>query len=113
MARPGAPGRQLEEDEGGARGRLRTATAAPPAEVHAHPQTSAASLEDRAHRTAADALLPRTRLQLGGPSTRHGGRSGSPNPATIPAADPEGFERVKEQGTQLYERLVAQTDSSE
>ncbi|GAA5936672.1 hypothetical protein JCM3775_000164 [Rhodotorula graminis] len=52
-------------------------------------------------------------VELGGPSTRHGGRSGSPNPATIPATDPEGFERVKEQGIQLYDRLVAQTDPSD
>lgn len=112
-ARAGASGGHgARAGEEGGVGSTAAATA-PPAEVHAHPQTSAASLDDRAHRTGTDSRLSRTPLQLGGPSTRHGGRSGSPNPATIPATDPEGFERVREQGTQLYERMVAQTDPSE
>ncbi|GAA5835973.1 hypothetical protein JCM9279_002155 [Rhodotorula babjevae] len=79
------------------------------------------SSRKRRARSGVDASLiidaPRKRkhmgVELGGPSTRHGGRSGSPNPATIPATDPEGFERVREQGTQLYERMVAQTDPSD
>ncbi|GAA6052416.1 hypothetical protein JCM3770_000231 [Rhodotorula araucariae] len=53
------------------------------------------------------------RPQLGGPATRHGGRAGSPNPATVPATDAEGFERVRQLGTQLYERMLAQVDPND
>jgi len=65
--------------------------------------------------TADRAPIPPSlrRPQVSGPSTRHGGRAGSPNPATVPATDPEGFERVREQGMQLYERLLAQKDPNE
>ncbi|BGP38588.1 hypothetical protein JCM10450v2_002537 [Rhodotorula kratochvilovae] len=72
-------------------------------------------------RTGVDPSLiiaePRKRkhmgVELGGPSTRHGGRAGSPNPATIPATDAEGFERVRQLGMQLYERMLAQVDPND
>jgi hypothetical protein len=51
--------------------------------------------------------------QISLPSTRHGGRSGSPNPATVRARTAEEYQEVQKRGMQLYEKMMAQTDPHE
>ncbi|GAA5913155.1 hypothetical protein JCM5296_007550 [Sporobolomyces johnsonii] len=48
-----------------------------------------------------------------GPSTRHGGRASSPNPATVPATTPAEFEDVRKKSMILYDKLLAQRDPAD
>ncbi|GAA5948731.1 hypothetical protein JCM21900_005276 [Sporobolomyces salmonicolor] len=48
-----------------------------------------------------------------GPSTRHGGRASSPNPATVPATTPAEFEEVRKKSMILYDKLLAQRDPAD
>ncbi|BGO90326.1 hypothetical protein NBRC10512_005569 [Rhodotorula toruloides] len=52
----------------------------------------------------------RTRRRTSNALDFRSGRSGSPNPANVPATDAEGFKRVQEQGIELYDRMMAQKD---
>ncbi|GJN87382.1 hypothetical protein Rhopal_000331-T1 [Rhodotorula paludigena] len=49
-------------------------------------------------------------VEIAGDSRR--GRGNSPNPATVHATDPEGFQRVQQLGMQLFDKLVAKKDST-